>query len=50
MAFENLSTKEQEIVLRCMRATVVYVADSEKHARVGVEPEELQHIITPRSD
>ena len=23
----------------------MYVADSEQHARVGVEPEELQHII-----
>jgi hypothetical protein len=45
MAFEKLSAKEQEIVLRCMRATAVYVADSEQHARVGVEPKELQHVI-----
>ena len=45
MAFETLSAKEQEIVLRCMRATAAYVADSEKHARVGPEPEELQRVI-----
>ena len=28
-----------------MRATVAYVADSEKHARVGLKPEELVQVI-----
>jgi truncated hemoglobin YjbI len=34
MAFEILSAKEQEIVLRCMSETAAHVADSEKRARV----------------
>jgi hypothetical protein len=50
MAFEKLSTKEQEIVLRCMRATVAHVADSEKHARLGLQPEELQRVIAELPD
>ena len=29
-----------------MRATAAHVADSEKPARVGLEPEELQHVIS----
>lgn len=45
MAFEKLSSKEQEIVLRCMRATAAHVADSEIHTRVGLKPEELQEVI-----
>jgi hypothetical protein len=44
-AFETLSARGQEIVPRCMRATAAHAADSEKHARVGLEPEELQQVI-----
>jgi len=46
MAFEALSTEEQEIVLRCMKATVAHIEDWEKHSRLGIEPEELQRIIS----
>ncbi len=45
MAFEILSPKQQDIVLRCMKATAAYVADSEKHARIGLESGELQRVI-----
>jgi len=45
MAFEKLSAKEQEIVLRCMKATVAHIAESEIHTRVGLEREELQKVI-----
>ena len=45
MPFEKLSAKEQEIVLRCMRATAAHVADAEKHARVGLEPHELRDVM-----
>ena len=30
MAFESLTLKEQDIVLRCMKATAAYVDDCEK--------------------
>jgi len=45
MAFEALSSKEQDIVLRCMNATTAYVDDCEKHRRLGLEPQELQRIL-----
>lgn len=46
MAFEVLSAEEQEIVLRCMKATVAHIEDWEKHSRLGLEPDELQRIIS----
>ncbi len=46
MAFQKLSAKEQKLVLQCIRATAAHVAESELHARVGLEPEELQQVIT----
>jgi hypothetical protein len=45
MAFEKLSAKDQEIVLRCMRATVAHVEDWEKHSRLGLGSGELKVII-----
>jgi diaminopimelate decarboxylase len=45
MAFENLSAKQQEIVLRCMKATNAFIDDWEKHTRLGLSPEELQRVI-----
>jgi hypothetical protein len=45
MAFEQLSAREHEIVLRCMRATAAHVADSEKHARLGLEMSDLKGVI-----
>src|SRR2546425_5843502 len=45
MAFEKLSAKDQEIVLRCMKATAAHVGDSEKHTRLGLESDELKVII-----
>src|ERR1017187_3510729 len=45
MAFEKLSAKDQEIVLRCMKATAAHVGDSEKYSRLGLEPDELKIII-----
>jgi hypothetical protein len=45
MPFEDLSSKEQLVVLQCMKATVAHVADSEKHSRLGLEPDELQAVI-----
>jgi len=45
MAFEALTSKEQDIVVRCMRATAAYIDDWEKHSRLGVEPQELQRVI-----
>jgi hypothetical protein len=45
MAFEKLSAKDQEIVLRCMSATAAHVTDSEKHARLGLEMSELKVVI-----
>ena len=52
MAFEKLSPEDQEIVLRCMRATAAHVEDWEKHPRLGLQPEELKLIIEqwPRID
>jgi hypothetical protein len=46
MAFEALSAEEQEIVLRCMKATVAHIEDREKHSRLGLEPDELKRIIS----
>jgi hypothetical protein len=45
MAFEKLSAKDQEIELRCMRATVAHVEDWEKHSRLGLGSGELKVII-----
>jgi len=45
MAFEKLSAKDQEIVLRCMRATAAHVEDWEKHSRLGLEADELKVVI-----
>jgi hypothetical protein len=45
MAFEEMSARDQDIVLRCMKATAEHVADSEKHARLGLEPDELKRVI-----
>jgi len=45
MAFEKLSAEDQKIVLQCMRATAVHVGDSEKHTRLGLEPDDLKVII-----
>jgi hypothetical protein len=45
MAFESLTSKEQEIVLRCLKATTGYIDDCEKHSRLGLEPDELQGVI-----
>jgi hypothetical protein len=52
MAIEGLSAKEQDIVLRCMRAATSHIDDWEKHSRLGIEPEELQSLIVgwPRVD
>jgi hypothetical protein len=46
MGIESLTTKEQEIVLRCMKATASYIDDSEKHSRLGLEADDLQREIT----
>jgi hypothetical protein len=46
MAFEALTAREQDIVLRCLKATAAHVDDSEKHSRLGLEPDELKRIIT----
>jgi hypothetical protein len=45
MGIERLSAKEQDIVLRCMRATAAHVDDWEKHARLGLEANDLQREI-----
>jgi hypothetical protein len=45
MALEKLSAKDQENVLRCMKATAAHIADSEKHTRLGLEPDQLQFVI-----
>jgi hypothetical protein len=45
MAIDGLSAKEQDIVLRCMRATAAYVDDWEKHPRLGLEADDLQEVI-----
>ena len=45
MAFDALSSKEKDIVLRCMKATTAYVDDCEKHSRLGLEPQELQRVL-----
>jgi len=45
MAFEALSSKEQNIVLRCMKATTAYIDDCEKRSRLGLEPQQLQRVI-----
>lgn len=45
MAFERLDLREQNIVLRCMKAVDEFVDDWEKHARLGLEPAELQTVI-----
>jgi len=37
MAIENLSAKEQDIVLQCMKATAACVDDCEKHSRLVLE-------------
>jgi len=45
MGIKSLSEKEQEIVLRCMRATASYIDDWEKHSRLGLEADDLQQEI-----
>ena len=45
IAFGSLSAREQDIVLRCMRATAAHIDDWKKHARLGLEADELQHQI-----
>jgi hypothetical protein len=48
MPFEKLSARDQEIVLRCMRATVAHVEDWEKHSRLGLGSVEIKVIIDQR--
>jgi hypothetical protein len=36
MAFEALTSKEQDIVLRCIKATTAYVDDCEKIERAAI--------------
>ena len=45
MAFEMLPAKDQEIALRCMKATAAHIEDWEKHTRLGLEPAELNSVI-----
>jgi hypothetical protein len=45
MPFGDLTSKEQLVVLQCMKATAAHVADSEKHSRLGLETDELQGVI-----
>jgi hypothetical protein len=45
MTIESLSAKDQDIVLRCMRAAAFYIDDSEKHSRLGIEADELDREI-----
>ena len=45
MGLTRLSAKEQDIVLRCMKAVAVLVDDWEKPARLGLEAEELRREI-----
>ena len=45
MTIENLSAREQYIVLQCMKATAAEVDDWEKHSRLGIDADELQQII-----
>ena len=44
MGIESLSAKEQDIVLRCMKATSTHLDDWEKHTRLGLEADDLQVI------
>jgi hypothetical protein len=37
MAIENLSAREQHIILQCMKATAAEIDDWEKHSRLGIE-------------
>jgi hypothetical protein len=45
MGIESLSAKEQDIVLRCMKATSAHLDDWGKHSRWGLEDEDLQQVI-----
>jgi hypothetical protein len=45
MTIENLSAKDQDIVLRCMRTVASYIDDREKHPRLGIDAEELSQEI-----
>jgi hypothetical protein len=45
MGIESLSAKEQDIVLRCMKATSAHLDDWEKHSRLGLEADDLQQVI-----
>ena len=45
MAIEALSAREQDIVLRCLRATAAYIEDWEKHSRLGIGASDLQQVI-----
>jgi hypothetical protein len=45
MGFEQLSAKDQDIVLRCMKATAAHIDDWEKHPRLGLEADDLQSVI-----
>ena len=46
MSIERLSAKQQDIVLRCMKATAAHVDDWEKHSRLGLQADDLQQVIT----
>ena len=45
LGIESLSAKEQDIVLRCMKATSAHVNDWEKHSRLGLEADDLHQVI-----
>ena len=45
MAFERLSSLEQEIVFQCMRAAEAFIDDWEKHARLGLGSKQLRAVI-----
>jgi hypothetical protein len=45
MSIRRLSTEQQDIVLRCLRATAGHIDDSEKHSRLGLHGDELQRVI-----
>jgi hypothetical protein len=45
MAIEALSEKDRDLVLRCMKAAAAYIDDPEKHARLGLDPEDLHRVI-----
>jgi hypothetical protein len=52
MNINSMSAEQRKIIFQCLKATAAYIEDWEKHARLGLYPEELDAVIAtwPHAD